>query len=85
MSNHHEELVPAADTDALGLGVGRRSIGRRIRNPPPGFPVPIRLNGRLYFRRSELETYKQELIRSALAESAEPSRASPSNIAMDTI
>jgi len=62
-----EEFVPAADTDALGLGVGRRSIGRRIKTPPPGFPTPIRLNGRLYFRRSEVEAYKQRLIAEALA------------------
>lgn len=64
-----ETLVPAADTGAVGLGVGRRSIGRRIKNPPPGFPAPIKINRRLYFRRSELETYKQKLISEAIAAS----------------
>lgn len=64
-----ETLVPAADTNAVGLGVGRRSIGCRIKNPPAGFPAPIRINGRLYFRRSELEAYKQKLISEALAAS----------------
>jgi hypothetical protein len=70
MSSPNIELVPVADTDALGLGVGRRSIGRRIKNPPENFPRPIRINGRLYFRRVELEAYKQRLIQQALSESA---------------
>jgi len=71
MSNEEiERLIPAADTDALGLGVGRRSVGRYIKNPPEGFPIPLRINGRLYFRRAELEAYKQRLIQQALSESA---------------
>ena len=64
-----ERLIPAADTEALGLGVGRRSIGRYIKNPPEGFPAPLRINGKLYFRRAELEAYKQRLIQQALSES----------------
>jgi predicted DNA-binding transcriptional regulator AlpA len=39
----------------------------------PKFPKPLRMNGRLYWRRSELEAYKQNIIRSALGEAA-PSR-----------
>jgi hypothetical protein len=50
-----ESLVPLADTDEVGLGIGRRTIGRRVKNPPPGFPTVLRINGRLYVRRSELE------------------------------
>ena len=65
-----ERLIPAADTEALGLGVGRRSIGRYIKNPPEGFPTPLRINSRLYFRRAEIEAYKQKLIQRALSESA---------------
>jgi hypothetical protein len=62
-----ETLIPAADTAAVGLGVGRRTIGRKLKNPPEGFPTPLRINRRLYFRRSELESYKKKLISEALA------------------
>jgi hypothetical protein len=68
MSNiESETLIPAADSDAIGLGVGRRTFGRYIKNPPPGFPIVLRINGRLYVRRSELEAYKAKLIAEALA------------------
>jgi hypothetical protein len=30
--------------------------------------MPLRINGRLYFRRAELEAYKQRLIQQALFE-----------------
>lgn len=71
MSNTEiETLVPAADTEAVGLGVGRRTIGRKIKNPPEGFPTPIKINGRLYFRRSELEAYKRRLISEAISRAA---------------
>ena len=60
-----ETLVPLADIEAVGLGVGRRTIGRRIKNPPPGFPTVLRINGRLYARRSELDAYKARLIAEA--------------------
>jgi hypothetical protein len=68
MSNlKNETLVPVADEDAIGLGVGRRTLGRYIKNPPPGFPTVVRLNGRLYIPRSELEVYKAKLIAGAVA------------------
>jgi hypothetical protein len=67
MSNiESESLVPLADTDEVGLGIGRRTIGRRIKNPPNGFPTVLRINRRLYVRRSELENFKQRLITEAL-------------------
>lgn len=62
-----KSLVPLADAAAVGLGVGRRSLGRRVKDPPPGFPRVFRLNGRLYVRRSELEAYKEQLIAEAPA------------------
>ena len=62
-----ESLVPLADTDEVGLGIGRRTIGRRVKNPPPGFPTVLHINGRLYVRRSELEAYKAKLIAEAIA------------------
>jgi hypothetical protein len=65
-----ETLVPLADTEEVGLGVGRRTIGRRIKNPPPGFPTVLRINNRLYVRRSELEKYKARLIAEAIVASA---------------
>jgi hypothetical protein len=58
----NESLVPVADA---GFGVGRRTIGRRIKNPPPGFPTVLRINGRLYFRRSELEKYRAQMLAEA--------------------
>ena len=33
-----------------------------MKNPPPGFPAVMKINGRLYVRRSELEDYKRALI-----------------------
>lgn len=67
MSNsQNETLIPVADYTAIGLGVGRRSLGRRIKNPPAGFPTAIKINGRLYFRRSEIESYKAKLIAEAV-------------------
>jgi hypothetical protein len=63
----NESRVPLADTAEVGLGVGRRTIGRRVKNPPDGFPTVLRINGRLYVRRSELEAYKAKLIAEAIA------------------
>jgi hypothetical protein len=62
-----DALVPVADDEAVGLGVGRRTVGRRIKNPPQGFPIALRINGRLYFRRKELKAYKEKLIAEAVA------------------
>ena len=66
-----EALIPLADTDEVGLGVGRRTLGRYVKNPPPGFPTVVRLNGRLYVPRSELERYKARLIAEAVSGAAE--------------
>jgi hypothetical protein len=60
-SEEIERLIPAADAEAVGLGVGRRSIGRYLKNPPPGFPRAVRMNKRLYFKQTELESYKRRL------------------------
>lgn len=72
MSNfENKSLIPVANTSELGLGVGRRTIGRRIENPPDGFPKVLRINGRLYVRRRELEQYKAQLISDAISMSVE--------------
>jgi hypothetical protein len=70
-----DALVPVADDEAVGLGVGRRTVGRRIKSPPPGFPTALRINNRLYFRRNELRAYKERLIAGAVA--APPSARGP--------
>jgi hypothetical protein len=67
LNSETESLVPVADADKLGFGVGRRTIGRRIKNPPPGFPTVLRINSRLYFRRSELEKYRAQMLAEAEA------------------
>ncbi len=73
MSNvESESLIPVANVAEVGLGVGRRSLGRRIKNPPEGFPTVLRINKRLYMRRTEIEAYKQKLIAEALATPAAP-------------
>jgi hypothetical protein len=61
----NEFLVPAT-TAAAEFGFGRRTIGRRMADPTSGFPTPIRIKGRLYFRRCDLESYKSALIHEAL-------------------
>ena len=66
LDSESETLVPLADTADVGLGVGRRTLGRRIKNPPPGFPTVMRINKRLYVLRSELEAYKMRLIAEAV-------------------
>jgi predicted DNA-binding transcriptional regulator AlpA len=78
MSNTSEYLIPAADAKAVGLGVGRRTLGRRIKDQPEGFPTPIRINGRLYFRQSELDAYKEKLIREAFVENPRDTKTSSS-------
>ena len=61
----NEMLVPAA-TASAELGCGRRTLGRRMADPDSGFPPAIRINGRIYFLRSDLESYKAALISKTL-------------------
>lgn len=58
-------LVPLSRPDLIGLGVGRRTLGRYILNPPPGFPTPIYQHGRIYFASDELDAYKAQLVATA--------------------
>jgi hypothetical protein len=46
----------------------------------PEFPIPIRLRGRLFWRRSELETYKRKLLAFASGGSMTPVEPSPDQI-----
>jgi predicted DNA-binding transcriptional regulator AlpA len=51
------ELVPAP-TVATECNVTRRTVGRWLLDDKLGFPTPVEINHRLYFRRSELEAWK---------------------------
>ena len=51
------ELVPAP-TVATECHVTRRTVGRWLLDENLGFPAPVEINRRLYFRRSELEAWK---------------------------
>ncbi|HEY8098314.1 MAG TPA: hypothetical protein VIE65_19815 [Methylobacter sp.] len=59
-----DDLV-SASTVAAEFDVGRRTIGRRILQDPD-FPRPIRLKGRLYWRRADIDSYKAALLREAM-------------------
>ena len=61
------ELIPISNVEALGLGVGRRTIGRLIKNPESGFPPALNIRGRLYVEREALEQYKARLIAQSVA------------------
>jgi predicted DNA-binding transcriptional regulator AlpA len=52
---------------ALGLGVGRRTLGRRIKDDPD-FPKIITIKGRLYVLKEDVDAYKARLIQHALGE-----------------
>jgi predicted DNA-binding transcriptional regulator AlpA len=63
-SNHPERLIPAPAV-ASELGVTRRTLGRWLIDLNLGFPRPIEINCRLYFRRAELEAWKAGRLRRA--------------------
>jgi predicted DNA-binding transcriptional regulator AlpA len=69
-ATENEVLIPVANAQAMGLGVGRRSIGRRIKDANSGFPPTIRIGGRLYATKSELDNYKARLIRDGRVDAA---------------
>jgi hypothetical protein len=69
-----DPLVPSKAVEEI-LGIGRRTIGRRIVSDPD-FPSPdVRHLDRLYRRRSRIEKYKQLLIRRGCAASEAARRA----------
>ncbi len=75
MERDSNALVPLAKPEAIGLGVGRRTLGRRIISDPD-FPAVIRMNGRLYIKRGDLDAYRGKLVeRSLLAPVQRPKPA----------
>jgi hypothetical protein len=68
--NKHDVLVPDAAAAAELGNVSRMSIFRWDRDPAMaalGFPPRIMLNGRGYRSRQQLEKFKQNLMRKAIA------------------
>jgi len=62
------DLIPLANPAALGLGVGRRTVGRRMKDDPD-FPTIHRINGpQLRPRRRACRPTNKQLIRRSLAE-----------------
>jgi len=69
-----KKLIPLARPDDVGLGIGRRSIGRRIKSDPEFAAIVVVVNGRNYAESDKLEAYKQKLIERGLRA---PTPASP--------
>ena len=61
-----EVLVPVTPNVAQEFKRNPRTIKRWIADPAFNFPKPVRINGRLYIARSELEGFKQRVLASAL-------------------
>lgn len=57
-----EVLIPALQL-AGELGINRRTLARWWDDPKLGFPQPTRINNRLYFSRSAVETWKAARLR----------------------
>jgi predicted DNA-binding transcriptional regulator AlpA len=57
-----EVLIPAPQL-ASELGINRRTLARWWDDPKLGFPQPTRINNRLYFSRSAVETWKAARLR----------------------
>ena len=55
---------------ARRYGKCNKTVERWIKNPPPGFPAPIKQNNRYLFSVEALETYER-----GLAAAASPTRA----------
>jgi hypothetical protein len=59
---------------AAGKSGGRRTIGRRIKTDPD-FPQVYRINGRLYVRDSDWESYRRLLLRRGAEAANKPAAA----------
>ncbi len=58
-------LLPIAKPDQLGLGVGRRAIGQRMRDDPD-FPPVYKIGGRNYVQARDCDAYREKLMARAL-------------------
>src|SRR6202035_1119509 len=66
--------VPAPEMGGAGKSGGRRAVGRRIKTDPD-FPQVYRINGRLYVRESDWESYKRVLLRRGAEAANKPAAA----------
>jgi len=58
----NEALIPAPQLSGE-LGITRRTLARWLDDPALGFRQPTRINNRLYFSRSAVETWKAARLR----------------------
>jgi predicted DNA-binding transcriptional regulator AlpA len=70
MITQNSDLIPKPAI-ARELGVSSRTVSRWMEDKTLGFPVPIRLRGRLYFARLDLENWKTARVRASMVEAAE--------------
>jgi predicted DNA-binding transcriptional regulator AlpA len=71
MVNEHSEYIPATVVQAR-YAISDVTLWRWIRSTSLGFPQPVVVNRRRFFRRAELEAWECTRVRSA------PSRAAGS-------
>ncbi len=66
----YDQLVPDSQA-AMELGnVSAVTMWRRTKDPKLGFPPAIKINGRNYRRRSDLEAFKQRMAEASMAREA---------------
>ena len=70
MLRWREELVPDRQVAREFGGISAMSLWRWSRRPEMGFPRLVKMNGRNYRLRSEVESYKTRLVQG----SREPAR-----------
>ena len=68
--NQHQAFLPAAQV-RLRYGVSHMSLWRWLNNKATGFPKPIRINGRRFWKLAELEQWEDESRAAANNESSE--------------
>jgi hypothetical protein len=61
------KFLPISKPELLGLPGGRRTIGRRMKDDPE-FPTVYPFGNKKYVVESDLEDYKQKLLKRAFAE-----------------
>lgn len=65
-----DNLITVTPTAAAEFDVNPRTIKRWIADRKLGFPQPIRVNRRLYLRRSEVDAWKARAFGAGLGASA---------------
>jgi len=63
------ELIPAPAL-AQEFRVTRRTLGRWFTNEKLGFPKPVEINTRLYFKRADIEAWKMTRVHASIGAAA---------------